>query len=496
MLSVVLDGLNGILITYVPVKNRGYDASLSLSVSLLFCACHEPAGLEPQLANLESEISSLTVGTCPGQQDKIVTTSYYGHSPADISMPLTPLDVTRAAAVEWASAPNSYCRPWPCPGVAAVAWVNKQTNYVSIRLYNAWSKQFVGSTINFLLASPRGWIQHIGNDKACSILGGGQCAWFATQAESIGLTPYSTVELLAVNSSGSSGWTGGWQGMDPSGEYAIFNGVHRKMVAYITPGRGQVRAKFFDTQMAEIGDVLVWDLVDPALAYQTVSAFQKEDGTWLVAWTEVDSQVTHMARVRHRTISWSYVMGSPPNSYNPVSLCAGGDCGGGAAREGSESAVAQPNAPMMGICTCKNLYLASSNFSTTQSDRYRLYTYGYPHMVRLSSAGIPTGGANYPAGTYSPITELGRMTTDLGTAIYQRLVNNTGFQSARMEYYVEGSEAVVSQADVLSAPGAEDFRAEPRYVAVGIASTAPKDASGASTLKLSVMPTRAAGCPP
>jgi hypothetical protein len=300
-------------------------------------------------------------------------------------------------------------------------------------------------------------------------------------------SPY--VVALAVNTSGNYAWPGSgiFVGVDPSGEHGLVGGVQRKLVAYITEDRRNVRARFFDASMQQLNDILVYHLPS-GWAYQTATAYQANDGKWLIAWTEVDQQVTHMARPMQRTVDGQYQLGPAPDPLNPALPCDYGlSCYGG------ESV--PESGPLIDHCMCKSLWLASSSSSTTPLDRYRMFTYGFDDMARLSSAGAVVA-VSAPGGTWSPFTELKRVTTPSGIAIYQRLRSN--YPSSLLQYFVEGSASYVSQSDVISAPLPEAFRAESKYVAVGVASDHINLEPDPAVLKLSVVPTGdpAYYCPP
>lgn len=378
----------------------------ALMMTAMLFGC-ENAPDEIPVGRHESEIR------CPGQYDQLVTSDYYGHS---FYVPVYPEDISHAMDAELLYSEHA------SPGKErfAVAWVRKSDKNIYFRRWDTHTKAFLGG--EQLLkdwASPVGWIKTLGFDDNCQVISGETtCAWFTWEDS------YGDVDRAAVGANGGTFVSYNYfQGYAPSGDAGtveIWWGYYerKKILAYISRGgsvdRRQIRVKLLNNAGVELSDQLLYTTDADFRAYQTAVAWSSVEERWLVAWSENEYPPTvpqdKNGKISIRYVNFNGSLG--PSPTGPVTYCSRtwNDPNCGVTKKGSASGSSGSQPKKNDHCTCKNIWLASSYYSSITDqgvvkDRYRLHCYDKHLQINANGqrVGIPASGSL--CNTFCPITE-------------------------------------------------------------------------------------------
>jgi len=285
-----------------------------------------------------------------------------------------------------------------------------------------------------------------------------------------------------------------FSGRQPSGDtgqtYVGGQLVRKKLIAWINSERTQVKvALLYNNGQIIPGTTSVLRAVPFGLhAFQTVTAWSPNDSRWLVAWTEHNypTQPYVNGIVYTRYVNFEGTLGT---YVNGITYCAGDwDSSGCGPTIADEAAAPLQN----NSCKCMGLWLASSYYSGSTQDRYRLHQYN--KHAQLSSLGIRQGdpASGYCGGTWSPITEAG----------FWYDGNHTPFQCLSSPASGNGTNHRRLVENDLAAAPYEAGQVFPPYFNMGQAFRADGSVAVAlatnevAELRLSIVDVRANGCPP
>jgi hypothetical protein len=363
---------------------------------------------------------------CPGNTDEVATLDYWGPQEDEGTFPgEDPSLTSHAAALELV---------WKYEGAPAdekfaVAWIPGGGGHAQVRIYDRKKDRFLQTRELNILANTR-WISKLGYDIQCGDVSGAQsCGWFTWQGQQ-GQSA-ETVMWRAVGDNNQLGPTHiGYPGYSPSGETGTY-GV--KLLAWIELERLKVMGIFLDERGQPIGaEFVINNVPSPFKAYQTSVAYSLLDEKWLVAWEESAPFGSGLnGRLKTKWVELGGSMGPSNhimycNQQNP--LCYPGLAGGGQA------------APLATNCSCHGFWLASSQYSESTEDRYRLHHYGdHARLNRYGQlVGRLTGAMN--CSTCCPMTESNYWHRDVHTPFQMLYENLTGEDRTDHRHLVQGDE--------------------------------------------------------
>lgn len=444
----------------------------------------------------ETSVEATGVGlTCTGQKDKVVTTDYLGAREEIPGISWDPVNIGHSAAAEllW-SQPTS-----PSNEQFAAAWISKTNRMPFVRRYSTAStiKNFLGPQQQLGTISSPGWIRHLGFDDNCGqeIPGAQTCAWFTWEND------WGYVNWRAIGNNGNMSGLAYWPGHQPSGDTGqAFSGgqlVRKKLLAWISSDRTQVKATLlYDNGLPIPGTERVLHTTSGNWkAYQTAVAWSSNDELWLVAWTEhtypqQNPKMKGLVYTRYMDFN-----GSMGTYLNGIMYCEGNwweaVCPGLKAADPQ----VQPSADHVREggnpwCLCKGFWLASSYYSGSAADRYRLQQYRV--HARLNNAGIRQAIDQNFLDLFSPITEAGFWYGPDRTP-FQALTKG-GSNNTEHTRLVEGSFGEHLAGEVFGSPFSlgQAFRSD-GSVAVALGTDGIQDQ--ATALKLSIVDVKPRGCP-
>jgi len=456
---------------------------------MLVAACTEPG--EQKAGSRTSPL------VCTGQFNQQVTTGlvkYTGFRESAEHVDFDEAnDIDHAAAAELL-----YSVPEPHGQERfAVAWVTPSPARVYVRRYDTSSQPpgFLGDPQ--LMSDPEatvaGWVRHMGYDDNCIAMEKGQCAWFTWEEE--GSPPL--VRFRAIRSDGQlsspiHARVGRFSSGDTGQIWTGWEWQRRKLLAWISDDQTSVRFAVLDNAGYNIVTNELHKVHTSRRGYQTAVAWDSRERRWLVAWAENRAQQIDPlnGRILTRYVQFDGTPGPDPDPDVPggpdpdeyILHCEGG---------WDEPACSQKNNL---YCLCYGFWLASSYYSRSRNDRYRLHQYrihtrltidgkryGTPDSSFASFAAPITEAAFVQGGESWPFQILDRTYQAPLVAIHHRLVQDSFLK--RDTQPVTGTGYFIPQA----------FRSN-GSVAVAVA-TGDLGTPEADELVLSIVDVRRDGCP-
>jgi len=338
-----------------------------------------------------------------------------------------------------------------------------------------------------LLSGPEsnvaGWVQHLGYDDNCvAIDGEEQCAWFTWENDNV------TIQWRAVGAQGAHSTIRSHVGRFPSGDTGQVDLGHghyerRKLLAFVSADHTQVYGAILDNAGLIEDIVLVRNVPSPYLAYQTSVSWSSREERWLVAWAENELTIALGGRVMTATVEFS---GGNVGSANQVLECdKSSPFTANAAPTATDGTRNNPKG------YCYGIWMASSYYSRSNNDRYRIHQYAV--HARLNTNGAKVADVKYALGTgLSPVTEAA-FDYESGYAPFQQFVRDSPIGS-HWRLIQDSFTRVDNQPVTVGGFDAPQAFRSNGSVAVAVASGMQPPYS--SQLVLSIVDVRRDGCPP
>jgi hypothetical protein len=424
--------------------------------------------------------------TCLGQYDKLVTTTdtaYLGARESQVGS--DPNLVGHAADAELLF--SQYASP--SSEQFAIAWVRSSDKLVYVRAYSTATKAFTGppQALHPWPSQNSGWVRTLGFDDNCLAIPNPQntCAWFTWE------DPWAYVNYRAVAPNGTLSQVRDFLGHHPSGDagqvYIPYQGyIRRKLLAYISSNRQQVKARLLNNDGSATGtEVTLQTLSGNTRAYQTTVSWSSTDQRWVVAWTEHPYPASGNGAVKTRAVTFDGAL-CGNCTLNHIMYCEGDPnqpaCAPSLAGASGGGILLNPT------CSCYGIWQASSYYSNG-TDRLRLHHYG--KHVRLDNYGVKTAlSTSVGCVAFCPITEAAFWYGSDYTP-FQLMTSNAGTQTTDHWRLVRDSFSTYNGGQVTANPfnTPQAFRSD-GSVAVGLAT------DNAGGLRLSIVDVKANGCPP